>query len=138
MADLSLITLAQIQRNCQGAWPLSNVQAATLFGDPAAGPVCKTYKDSLPPHRPQIIHLCFPLYLTTSLRLTIPNMSPTIISSSYIASAWDESFLTRIVILGLGLFLVERLWSLVPPKDAEGDEPPYLPYTIPCWSFPLL
>lgn len=52
-----------------------------------------------------------------------------------LASAWtDLAVPTRIGIMGLGVFLGVQLWNMIPPKDSQHDEPPYLPYTIPCES----
>ncbi|KAG8907950.1 hypothetical protein FRB99_001458 [Tulasnella sp. 403] len=57
-------------------------------------------------------------------------MSPTIHIHD-LSSAWNESILTRAVVVGLGLWLIGQLWSLLPAKDSQRDEPPYLPYVIP-------
>ncbi|KAG8924102.1 hypothetical protein FRC00_005481 [Tulasnella sp. 408] len=49
-----------------------------------------------------------------------------------LASAWtDLAAPTRIGIMGLGVFLGVQLWNMIPAKDSQHDEPPYLPYSIP-------
>lgn len=43
----------------------------------------------------------------------------------------------RDLLLGVAIWLVGLLWSLVPSWDANIDEPPYVPYSIPCTCFRL-
>lgn len=41
---------------------------------------------------------------------------------------------SRIAYIAFGLVLFAGIWALLPAWDALDNEPPYLPYTIPCAS----